>query len=184
MAEDCCLFRSFKIYRIRGVTGQFDFVTLPHGSYGYYAANGREAIRLSRQGKEIEKILSTDWAALPDVNPVPLASLVLAFFDEGIKATHQVLANRTSLEVMCRDPRNFQLTDEVKTNHLSKLGETTIQLLHDTVMIRAITLCGWMHRKQNLGVECLKIARTGRVTFEPRLVLSEKTFNRVPGIRY
>src|SRR5262249_39694031 len=84
---------------------QFDFPMLPHGSYGYYAANGREAVRLTRAGKEIERILAAEWRSLPAQNAVRLASFVLGFYDGGIKASHHVLADADDLLAMCTPPQ-------------------------------------------------------------------------------
>ena len=63
--DDLSIFRSYKIYVVRGRTEQFDFPILPWGSYTYYAVNSREAVRLTRAGKEIERILAEEWKSLP-----------------------------------------------------------------------------------------------------------------------
>src|SRR6187431_2933957 len=61
-------FPSFNIYLVYGFAGQFDFPCLPGGCYAVYAASNRAAIRLTRAGKEIEKVLATDWRVLPTLD--------------------------------------------------------------------------------------------------------------------
>src|SRR5579883_607176 len=109
--KDLDIFRHHKIYLVRGQTQQFDFPMLPHGSYSYYAANGREAVRLTRSGKEVERVLATNWSSLPAQDPVKLASFVLRFYDGGIKASPHVLADADALLAMCTRPGTYRVSE-------------------------------------------------------------------------
>jgi hypothetical protein len=186
VAEQCPFFRH-RLFIIYGRTGQHDFVTLPHGSYCYVAATGKLAIRLTRQDKEIQSVLRDEWDSLPNSDPVVLASLILNFFDGGIKASHHVLRNSDDLRsfVKAHRPTNtYELNEKEFAKSLESIGSTESVLSDDTLSIRAITLCGWMHRKQNLGIESLAVNSEGVVSFQTRTVLSRRIFRRVPGIRY
>jgi hypothetical protein len=182
--EELSVFSSHKIYRVTGNDRQFDFQMLPHGSCGYYAANGWEAVRLTRAGKEIQRILAKEWPSLVHANPVRLASLILRFFDGGIKASHRVLAGADDLRSMCRPPRHYDLNEKALAGALPELGVTSCSRDGEVVVLRAITLLGWMHEKRNLGVEMLTIHENGTVTLDERRVLAEKVFDSVPAIRY
>src|SRR5262245_18874607 len=107
LQENLSIFPDFRIYLVRGQTRQFDFATLPRGSFGYYAANGKEAVRLTRAGKEIERILALQWSSLGAQSPVKLASFVLGFYDGGIKASHCVLADMDELLAMSTPPSEY-----------------------------------------------------------------------------
>lgn len=184
---DQCPFRRYRLFMVRGGTRQFDFPTLPRGSYTFFVANGRIATRLTRENKEIETILREEWEDLTEVDPVVLSSFVLKFYDAGIKATHHVLRNSTDLEVFAGDPkplRDYHVTEKELLNVESRIGETNSQRHHDVLTIRAITLCGWMHDKRNLGIELIKIAQNGTVTLATREILSQKIFSKVPAIVY
>lgn len=178
--DELSLFRDHKIYLVRGQTHQFDFVMLPHCSYGYYAANGRHAVRLTRAGKEIERLLAADWATLPAKNPVRLASFVLQFYDGGITASHHVVADANEIVAMstCRSP--YWVDESTFATALPRIGATSCTIEGDTVTLRAITLCGWMHRKHNLGIETLTISKAGIVDPKPREVLAERMFDTIP----
>jgi hypothetical protein len=178
------IFRDYKIYVVRGQTQQFDFPMLPRCSYGYYAANGREAVRLTRTGKEIERILAAEWSSLPAQDPVKLASFVIGFYDGGIAATHRVLANAYDLRDMAAQPRKYHINESALARALPAIGETSCKVEGDAVRLRAITLRGWMHRKGNLGIETIVIAKDGGVNLGPRDVLAENIFDKVPSIRY
>ena len=182
--QELDVFPDHEIYLVRGQTQQFDFPMLPHCSYGYYAANGREAVRLTRAGKEIERILATNWASLPAKDPVKLASFVLGFYDGGIKASHHVLADADALIAMCIRPRTYRVNESALARARPQLGKTSCTTEGDSLQIRAITLCGWMHSKQNLGIETIAISKNGTVDLGPRKVVAEKIFDEVPGIMY
>ncbi len=185
--DEQCPFVRYKLFVVSGQMRQFDFPTLPHGSYGYYAANGFTATRLTRESKEIESILADEWSDLPAADPVLLASVVLKFFDGGIKASHHVLKDVGSLRDFGESKyssKNYELNERQLAKVLAKIGETNSVLSRDHLAIRAVTLCGWMHRKQNLGVESFTIDQKGNVSFARRCVLSRRIFARVPGIRY
>jgi hypothetical protein len=182
--QELDVFPDHKIYLVHGQTQQFDFPMLPHCSYAYYAANGREAVRLTRAGKEIEGIFAANWSSLPAQNPVKLASLVLGFYDEGIKASHHVLADVNELLAMCNRPRTYRVNEDSLASVRARIGTTTCKMEDDIVKIRAVTLCGWMHCKQNLGVETIAISNEGIVTLGEREVLAEKIFDEVPGVIY
>lgn len=180
-------FRDSKTYIIPGRTSQFDFRTLPSGSYCVFVADGRKAVRLTRSGKEIEFVLKEKWDALALCNPIVLASLILMFYDEGIKATHRVLSDAKDLRSFERNVgfgREWVLNAGEMQRIEDLIGDTTVRQLDDAVFIRAATLCGWMHDKQNLGIENIRILPSGEVQLGKREVLSERIFDSVPNVTY
>ena len=181
VVEELSPFQSSKTYFIYGKTRQFDFPTLPHGSYCIYDADGRKAIRLTRQGKEIESVLNSNWHILTECSPVILANLILTFFDGGIRSTHRILADADAIH--CHG-KNYVLNDLEFEKSQELIGTTSASRCDNAVVIRAVTLCGWMHDKQNLGIENIRILKSGEVQLEKRRVLSKKIFKSVPQIRY
>jgi hypothetical protein len=178
------VFSTYRIYRVQGTTGQFDFPMLPRCSYGYYAANGREAVRLTRADKEIETILAMEWPSFMQADPVRLASLILPFYDGGIKASHRVLADADDLRSICQPSQQYRLNEKAFAKALPDLGITACTFVGETVVLRAVTLMGWMHDKRNLGIETITVQKTGKVTLGVRQVLATRVFDRVPGIIY
>jgi hypothetical protein len=182
-----CPFRRHRLFMIWGPTTLFDFPTLPGGSLAYFAANGSSAIRLTRKNKEIQRILAAEWRDLPALDAVCLASLILKFFDAGIKDSHHVLPDADALRTYGMStagvPR-YELNEGELAKALPNIGSTSSVFEGRSVSIRAVTLCGWMHEKQNLGVESIAIAEDGSVSFAERKVLSRRIFKRVPAIKY
>lgn len=187
-AEELSPFEQPKTYIILGKTGQFDFTTLPHGSYCVYAVNGLRALRLTRAGKEIEQVLEENWQSLTDCDSVILARLILKFFDGGIRECHHVLANADGLVPRKEMPSQFSkgyVLDERELARSQKLiGTTSVTQQSDTIILRAVTLRGWMHDKRNLGIERIHISKLGRVSLEERQLLSERIYEAVPPIMY
>lgn len=184
---DQCPFRRHRLFIIHGRTKQFDFPTLPNGSYAYYAANGQFATRLTRKNKEIGSVLAAEWDELPALDAVCLASLILKFFDAGIKASHHVLKNADALRVFGNLPsgaKRYELNQMEFAKALPMIGSTSSTLNGQLLAVRAVTLCGWMDDKQNLGIESFTVGADGSVAFAKRHVLSRRIFVRVPAIRY
>lgn len=182
-----CPFSKHKLFIVIGPTKRFDFPTLPGGSMGYFVANGHRATRLSREHKEIEAVLSAEWEHLHDADPVLLATLILKFYDGGIRKTHHVLKDLDALLNFgeSQEPfRAYQLNEKQLSMVQSELGSTELTQEEDVLRIRAVTLCGWMHDKRNLGVEAFTINRDGHPSFQKRQLLSRRIFTRVPMIRY
>jgi hypothetical protein len=184
-------FLRHRLFIIHGRVGQFEFRALPSGSFAYYAADGKKAIRLTRKHLEIESLLADEWDALPIADPVRLASLVLRFYDGGIRSSHDVLRDASSLREVTelRKARSFgggfKLNERAIAAVLPRIGSTSSSVLSDGILsVRAVTLLGWMHTKQNLGIESFTIDRHGKVGFADRIVLTSRTFSDVPGIRY
>jgi len=174
-------FAESKTYFIHGWTRQFEFKTLPGGSYCIYDANSHRAIRLTRKGKEIESVLSENWLQLSCCDPVVLSRLILKFYDAGIMATHDVLRNSESLRLF---GKNYVLNEKEFAKTESFIETTKFTTEGDYLIIRAVTLSGWMHSKRNLGIEHIRISRSGDVKLDSRKVLSKKIFKSIPAIRY
>ncbi len=174
-------FQSSKTYIIRGKTKQFDFPTLPHGSFCIYDANGKRAVRLTRAGREIESVLKENWNVLTSCDPVVLANLILTFLDGGIRSTHRVL---TSANALLSQGNNYVLDEQEFMKSQERIGITSVSQREDAVVIRTLTLSGWMHAKRNLGIEHIHISKSGVIHLEKREVLSTKIFKSVPQVRY
>lgn len=181
--ESRCILPTYKIYRICGATNQFDFPMLPRSSYGYFAANGREAFRLTRTNKEVERILEADWESLLGVSTTTLAALVLPFYESGITESHRVLQDVSELESMCKSG-HFEIDPKEGSSIAKMKAEIGTKMIGESVQVRVLTLRGWMHMKANLGIETISIGRNGHVTFAEREVWSAKLFRKFPPIMY
>ena len=64
------------------------------------------------------------------------------------------------------------------------IGATTVERRGEVVVLRTVTLRGWMHEKNNLGVETIRVDPTGSVRMDERQVLSTDIFTSIPNIKY
>jgi len=136
-----------------------------------FAANGHVATRLTRKNKEICSILSQEWEHLPNADSVVLSSLILKFYDGGIRSSHRVLRHANELQEF---GPNYQLNEREFNKTLDLIGKTTATRKDGELEIRAVTLMGWMHDKRNLGIEHITINPSGVVTMKQRMVLSKR----------
>lgn len=180
-------FNDFCLYLVQGERDQFDFPTLPYGSYGIYAVNKDKAIRLTRKGKEIQLVLAHEWETLGNVDPVALAEIILMFFDGGIKASHHVLRDLADLRRMA-NAHGLGCGYILNENRLSKFAEcfasTCMIVDSGELKLRAVTLMGWMHDKQNLGIEMIYVSKDGTVRLDLRKTMVTRIFKQTPMLRY
>jgi hypothetical protein len=181
VAEDVSAFQDLKVYRCYGATGQFEFRCLPSGSYCLLAANETTAVKLTRAGGELRSIIRSNWYRLLECDPLKLARLVLRLASDSRHEDHAVLADINAIRHY-RD--GYVVNEEEWSRNADRAGRTSIKLYSDTILLRALTLLGWMHEKYDLGVETVSIKPDGIPRFEPRQVLSVRTFTEVPFLLY
>ena len=79
------------------------------------------------------------------------------------RPTYGDLADADDLRSMCQSPREFHLDEEAFAKASPELGVTSCFFEGNVMVLRAITLLGWMHTKTNLGIEMLTIHENGTV---------------------
>lgn len=175
---------SHRIFIVHGKTNQFDFTTLPSGSYSYWCVNGYEAWQIKANGFGLERLIAATWSSLLNCPPEKVASFILIFSGNGIKNTHRVLKDKNSLlEMESKSEDGYK----VNLKEFSKVGSATTEWSSKndlTANLQALTLMGWMHDKKNIGIEQIEIQRSGEVKFNKRKIYSTKIFTSTPSIRY
>lgn len=179
--DDLSAFQNLKIYCCDGDTGQFEFRCLPSGSYCLLAANEKTAVKLSRASGELRSIIRSNWNRLLERDPVKLARLVLLLASSSRHEDHDVLAD---IDAIRHYGDGYVVNEEEWNRNADRAGRTSIKLYSDTILLRALTLIGWMHEKYDLGVETVSIKPDGIPRFESREILSARFFTSVPSIRY
>lgn len=181
-AASPAIFKSYQLFTVhyygRGQNRPFDFVSLPHGSYAYVAVCQHGAVRLRHRGRGLETVLRHEWNFLKKADPVDLAQLLLTFLNDGIKYEHSVI--RSFDEIMKWDLESKNVNMEALRLIKEEIGTTTSTIVDGRLKIRAISLRGWMHTKQELGIQNLSIASTGTVAVSTRQVLCGQVFTTIP----
>ena len=73
----------------------------------------------------------------------------------------------------------YRFNEKALAKALPQLGTTSFRAEGDVVLLRAITLCGYMDR--HLGIEVFSIRDEGTVLLSKRRVLSDEIFSYAPG---
>ena len=63
-------------------------------------------------------------------------------------------------------------------------AETSVSISDASLTIQALTLFGWMHDKQNLGVTEITIDRNGGLKLSDRQTICDPVFSVVPQFWY
>ncbi len=138
---------------------------------------------MTRERKEIEQLLEEEWNILPERPAVELAVFLLPFYDNGIKEAHTVISTKEDFDRLYSDAFEINRTELERIS--TDVGKTEYSEITDAeVVLRIVTLMGWMHTKNNLGIETLHVEKNGRCYLEKRKVLSRNIFLKFPDLRY
>ncbi|MEQ8788073.1 MAG: hypothetical protein RIC55_17325 [Pirellulaceae bacterium] len=182
------MFSETLIVEVCAVDGVFRNTSLPSGSYTICALRptplGVRAIELTTENGEVNKLLAANWLVLPNQSPVLLAEFVLTFFGDDVRINHKVLADVDDLWAMKNHRHRYVIDEEAVTKVESLIGRTELHECEQAITLRCLTLLGWMHEKQDLGIETITIERDGSVTRAERVQLCSRTFLETPDLWY
>ena len=157
------------------------------GSYLYSAfrlgVKSRRFVELSPRTTGLRQVLHDNWEALPTISAVRLADFILTM--EDVTTTgHEVLTSLADLEKQSRKNDGFVLTRRAKQLATQNNVATTVSCADGILRLNALTLYGWQHETQDLGITEIAVSEEGAVTIGERETLCDPTFSEIPRIRY
>lgn len=178
------LFPDTKIFAIKGPG--FERPSLPSSSYMYFAYNPAtksDPVELTPRNGALNDLLAAHWQLLPQVPPVRLAAFVLTM---GIVGTvgHDVLRVVGDLDDPVRRDQGYLLTAEARRLVADSSLATSLDKVDNGIVIHALTLFGWMHKKQDLGVTDIHVSGSGDLRFGDRQSICRPVFRNIPVIYY
>ena len=180
------MFPEIEIFAITGCG--FERPSLPSSSYMYFAFNrvndGAPFVELTPRTSALNTLLAAHWDVLPNLSPVQLADFILTMNTVGT-VYHEVLADMTEIDKQSRRDEGFVLNDDARRLMIdSPFTTTSLDATSNGISIHALTLFGWMHEKQNLGVTDITIARGGDLQIGDRQTMCDPVFRDMPDIWY
>ena len=176
-------FQRHKMFLAFGNSSDFDFVTLPSGTFGHFAKRGNVVTWIRRGTDSLRCLLRDEWNILPNTNLCELVEFILGFMvDNPIKNGHNVVQDVNALRMMDSEYRKIDVYELERV--ADDIGTTTLLSTGTTHTIRFVSLCGWMHTKQELGWNVLQINAEGQCSVSDRKVISQRIFATLPNIRY
>lgn len=177
------LFPDTNVLVVRG--SGFERPALPDGSYMYCAfdQHSREVVELTPRNSALKQLLHRNWDVLPQLSPVSLADFILTIQTVGT-VYHEVLTDLSDLDKEGRRDEGFVLNDRATRLGTEMELSTWLDSSADELVIHALTLLGWMHEKQNLGVTDISVLRDGNVVTGKRQTVCEPVFLEIPWIWY
>ncbi len=166
----------------------FERPTLPLVSSYMYCAYRRTNpntpfIELTPRNSALGDLLAANWRILPDLSPVQLADFI--FTMQTIETvSHEVLTAMTDLDKPSRRDEGFVMNDDARRLMDESPIKTSLATTDAGLSIHALTLFGWMHEKQNLGVTDINIAHDGDLHFGERRTICDPAFRDIPRIWY
>ena len=176
-------FRNHKLFVATGNYKDFDFVSLPGGSFGYFSVRNSQVAWLRRGTDAIQNLLREEWNDLPSGNLCELVGFLMAFYEENpIQRGHWIIANKGVLDEVDSPDRVVDKTAIAKV--ANEMESISVRSTKDTHTIRFLSICGWMHSANELGLHTMKIASNGLYTVSERRVLCTSVFSKLPSICY
>lgn len=165
----------------------FERLTLPGGSYMYCAYRRtnpeKPFIELTPRNSALGDLLAANWRILPSLSPVQLADFIFTMQTIEV-VSHEVLTDMTDLDKPSRRDEGFVLNDDARRMMDESPFKTSLATTDAGFSIHALTLFGWMHKKQNLGVTDINIAHNGALHFGDRRTICDPVFRDIPCIWY
>jgi hypothetical protein len=151
----------------------------------YCSLNRRseEFAELTPRNSALAQLLLRNWNVLPSLPPVRLADFILTMQTLGT-VFHEALADMSDLDEPARRKRGFVLTDQAIRLKDELPTSTSIEASSDKLTIHALTLHGWMHEKQNLGVTPIVICHDGQLILGERQTICAPVVRELPQIWY
>jgi hypothetical protein len=166
------------------------FVSLPAGSWGVVAFDGSELTLLSPADDAFERLLRREARPLDEASPMELAQLLCdARLPRPSSHRHAVVSTPADVESFGGGRLGRFGGYRVAAAELRRAGPSieppAISALDQGGWsITFTTLTGWMHELDNLGLESIWVEPDFTLTIGDRRVLSDRIFERMPGVRY
>jgi hypothetical protein len=160
---------------------------LPGGTLGYFAYDGRTLRLLSPSLNSVGQALRREGVPLDALRSGPLARFICAVALHHRDATgHDLVTSADELARWGGELVPYRLNDrEYSRVAASIVPPSVVRNDGDSGWrITFTTLFGWMHQKQELGVETLDASNEFELTRRPRRVLSKHVFKQTPAVIY
>ena len=163
---------------------------LPFGRYMYCSYNAANVetpfAELTPRNSALSELLASNWAELPSLPTTELTDFILTIQLVG-NSVHKVLGDTTDLETFSKSNNLFGpyiLNDAGRRIAERAIFSTTMHKTNDGLFINAVTLFGWMHKIQNLGITQITIARDGSLAISDRETICDPVFSEIPDLTY
>ena len=140
-------------------------------------------VELTPRNSALSELLAAHWEILPDLSPVQLADFIFTM-QTTETISHEVLTDTTDLDKPSRRDKGFVLNDDARQIMTDSPIKTSLVTTDTGLSIHALTLFGWMHEKQNLGITNINIDHRGDLHFGDRRTICDPVFCDIPRIWY
>lgn len=185
--EEAGFFKTQRVFIAYGETDLLPHRCLPNGSLGYFAFDGRVVRMIGRSLPSLSKLFAAERRPLQEADPVPLAQFICDVALPRDGSGHSVVAAVEDIEQFGRSDSfgGDYRVNRVKLDRVRDLIEPPAVLPHERGWtLRFTTLYGWMHEKQELGVERLEVSPMFEFQRSDRQVLARGIFAGTPSVIY
>ena len=152
-----------------------------------------DVTELNSTNGRINELVAERWEFLFFQPADLLGNLLMQVFHGGL-CSHVILADADKLAEYgwftaygshgARKECDYEISKDEYKRVRRQIGRTVKSRVGDSIVLRLVTICGWMHKKDELGIERITLRPDGSIEFAQRQILSERIFEKMPDLMY
>ncbi|MEM7453356.1 MAG: hypothetical protein AAF456_03265 [Planctomycetota bacterium] len=151
-----------------------------------------DVTELTSTNGRINELVAERWEFLFFQPADLLSNLFMQVFHGGV-TSHRVLTDGRELEAYgwrtdrsdgTQKESDYVISKDEYGRVRKQIGRTTKSWIDESIVLRIVTISGWMHRKDELGIERITLRSDGSIEFAEREILSERIFEKMPDLLY
>jgi hypothetical protein len=191
---DCGFFRRHGLFSAIASRDVLPFPALPSGSWGIFATDERQNLRLLKPDDDsVSALLLAEARPLDEAAPHDLAQVICDIWLRRATYRHSVVTDSAALENFGDGAYAVDRAELAKVapafrppsiQVVATVGDTYRESSNAHWRLEFTTAYGWMHDQQELGVETIDVSSRFSLSRSKRRVLSKRIFARTPNVRY
>jgi len=170
-----------------GEDGLLPYPALPGGSWGIFAIHNQELYLPEPSTESLSALLAREGTSLDDADPEDLAELICLILRNGPgDRQHDLVRSPDQLRCYRWEGLDGYRVDESTLQSVAKaiVAPSLRGSATQGWNLESVTVEGWMHQKDHLGVERYEISPAFNVARLTRVVLHERNFTETPSVIY
>ena len=192
------LLQDHVVFTVGGEDGLLPLPCLPMGSAGWFASSADELWLLWPGSSSVEDLLRREGAPLDDAEPVRFGPVLLECAFRNGRNQHVVIRELDHLrhfsapgiaheyewnDTVLRQAEEAFAPPHIECFSTPEASSYRTRRRHRWRLV-CMTLHGWMHNLQNLGIETIEVSSDYVLTRGKRQVLSKRVFASMPIVSY
>lgn len=186
---DFDFFVEHRVFSVSGERELLPFSALPSGSWGLFSIGPEGIERLGPRDGSLTRLLRAEGRPLHEGDSLGLVRLICRLELSENVSDHTIVRGEDHLRHFgpASEPWLGYEVDEAQLRRArARLRPLSIEPLADEGgwSVQFTSVYGWMHEKEELGLESLLVSPDYVITRQERIVISQRIFSKTPSFMY